>query len=81
MGKAVPKNVKSRAIMLAKDKPELFSQDFDKNKRALDSLELPFSKTIRNLVAGYITREMIKKAKKERKDKAFSERQMPKMAA
>lgn len=65
MGKAVPKNVKSRANILMQEKPELFTGDFEKNKRAVDALQLPFSKTIRNLVAGFITRELMKKSEKE----------------
>lgn len=68
MGKAVPKNVKSRANLLLKEKPELFSADFGKNKKSIDSLSLPFSKTIRNLVAGFITREVYKKQEKARKE-------------
>lgn len=69
MGKAVPKNVKSRANLLIKERPGLFSTDFEKNKKAVDSLQLPLYKTIRNLIAGFITREMLKKAKKEKREK------------
>lgn len=66
MGKAVPKNVKSKANLLLKVKPENFTLDFEKNKKAIDFLQLPISKSIRNLVAGFITREKVKKAKKEK---------------
>lgn len=69
MGKAVPKNVKSKAGILLKEKPELFTTDFEKNKNALGELQIPLSKAVRNLVAGFITREMLKKSRKENKEK------------
>ena len=81
MGKAVPKNVKSKVGILLKERPELFCTDFVKNKSLLNELSLPLSKVVRNLVAGFITRELLKKAKKERREKSFSERQAPKIAA
>jgi small subunit ribosomal protein S17e len=57
MGKAVPKRVKSLAKTLLEEYPEKFSsKDFVGNKKFIDSLNLPFSKNIRNLVAGFITR-------------------------
>lgn len=60
MGKAVPKAIKARAKTLMKLLPGKFAKDFEHNKRALDSLKLPFSKTDRNLIAGFITRQMAK---------------------
>lgn len=69
MGKAVPKNVKSKAGILLKERPGLFCTDFEKNKALLNELSLPLSKTVRNLVAGFITREVLKKAKKENREK------------
>ena len=56
MGKAVPKNVKSRANILLEERPELFSENFEKNKESIKSLELPLTKKIRNRVTGFITR-------------------------
>jgi small subunit ribosomal protein S17e len=58
MGKAVPRAIKIRAEDLIRLLPEKFSRDFEQNKRALDSLGLPFSKTDRNLIAGFISRKM-----------------------
>tara|TARA_Y100000310_G_scaffold342688_1_gene446936 strand:+ start:4321 stop:4512 length:192 start_codon:yes stop_codon:yes gene_type:complete len=58
MGKSVPKAIKSRSNILIKMFPEKFSRDFEKNKLVIDSFELPFSKTDRNLIAGFITRKM-----------------------
>ena len=58
MGKAVPKAIKMRAKKLLTLMPESFSKDFDKNKKAIDSLGADFSKTERNLVAGFITRKI-----------------------
>ena len=40
-----------------------FSTDFDKNKKIVDEIRSIDSKKIRNVVAGYITKEM-EKAKK-----------------
>jgi len=58
MGKAVPRGVKSRAHKLMELYKENFSLDFEKNKGFIDSLNLPFPKKIRNLIAGFITREI-----------------------
>lgn len=67
MGKAVPKNVKSRANILLKERKSLFSSNFEKNKSAVKGLNLPLSKTIRNLIAGFITGEFRKKEDKAKK--------------
>ena len=37
--------------------PELFSDDYEKNKKALDDLALIPSKQLRNKIAGYIAKE------------------------
>jgi len=58
LGKAVPRAIKVRAETLIKLMPGKFSKDFDKNKQVIDSLELPFPKTDRNLMAGFITRKI-----------------------
>jgi ribosomal protein S17E len=60
MGKSVPKGVKSKAEILMKTAE--FSKDFEKNKEIINSMNLGFSKKIRNLIAGYISR---KKASEE----------------
>ncbi|MBU0662012.1 MAG: 30S ribosomal protein S17e [Candidatus Diapherotrites archaeon] len=54
MGKAVPRGVKTRAEDLLEKFPEQFSNDFEKNKAFLDSLEFDLAKSTRNLIAGYI---------------------------
>lgn len=58
MGKAVPKGIKSKANLLVSKFADRFSPDFDKNKEFIKTLELPFSKKERNLMAGFITRKM-----------------------
>ena len=62
MGKAVPKAIKSRAEILIKMFPDKFSKDFEKNKREIDALDLEFSKTDRNIIAGFITRKIAEAA-------------------
>ncbi len=57
MGKAVPKGIKSRAEFLIKKFPDKFGKDFEKNKQALNELDLPLSKVTRNLMAGFLTRK------------------------
>jgi ribosomal protein S17E len=56
MGKAVSKALKYKGEVLLRELPEKFGKDFEKNKRALDELELGLSKTNRNVLAGYIVR-------------------------
>ncbi len=57
MGKAVPRNIKQRANLLIEKFPDETSDDFEKNKEFINSMELPFSKKTRNLMAGFITRQ------------------------
>lgn len=63
MGKAVPKAIKMRVEILLRELPDRFSTDFEKNKQALDSLNLKFSKFDRNLMAAFVTRKMRKRKK------------------
>ena len=63
MGKAIPKAIKFRARVLLEERPELFSIDFEKNKRAIDSLKLPLYKSTRNLIAGFIVRTLKARAR------------------
>lgn len=60
MGKSVPKGVKTKAEILMNENKE-FSRDFEKNKEVINSMDLGFSKKIRNLIAGYIARRMSSK--------------------
>ena len=62
MGKAVPRQIKIRAEFLLQQFPKRFTQDFEHNKAALASFQLPFSKTDRNLMAGFITRKVNEQA-------------------
>ncbi len=55
MGKSVPKGVKTKANILMGESNE-FSRDFEKNKEIINSMDLSFSKKIRNLIAGYVSR-------------------------
>lgn len=57
MGKAVPKNIKSKANTLLATYPEQISTDFEANKRFIDSLGMDMAKTVRNLIAGFVTRK------------------------
>jgi ribosomal protein S17E len=61
VGKAIVKGLKTKADLLLKTIPERFSTDFEKNKGVLVELGIPFTKLNRNLLAGYITREVKKK--------------------
>ena len=54
MGKAVPRGIKVKAEQLLTRFPDDFSEDFEKNKAFLDSLDLGFYKSTRNLIAGHI---------------------------
>jgi ribosomal protein S17E len=60
MGKAVPRSIKLRASQLIEMFPEKVSVDFTKNKEFINSLELPFAKSTRNLIAGFISRTLKK---------------------
>ncbi len=61
MGKAIPRGIKQRANTLLTERPELFTTDFEKNKKAIDSLGIPMFKTTRNLIAGFIVRKLKQK--------------------
>lgn len=63
LGKSTPKSIKIRAEILLSEKSGIFASDFEKNKAALSSLNLPIPTSNRNLIAGYITRKLKEKAK------------------
>ena len=50
------KAIKRTAYMLVKQYPELWSTDFEHNKRVLSQIAEIRSKVYRNRIAGYITR-------------------------
>ena len=59
--KSIP--VKNLARDIIAEHGDRFSTDFDKNKKIIDEIRSIESKKIRNVVAGYITKEM-ERAKK-----------------
>lgn len=61
MGKSVSKGLKYKAEVLVKELPERFSNNFDKNKEELNTMDLGLSKTSRNVLAGYIVRLVARK--------------------
>lgn len=52
--------IKNMGTSIIKEHGKKFSEDFDSNKKALDEIKDIKSKKVRNIVAGYITREMRK---------------------
>ncbi len=66
MGRVRPKYIKSLGDKLMEIYPDKFTVDFQHNKTAVSQLaEIP-SKSVRNRVAGYITR-MVKRKKAQEK--------------
>lgn len=61
MGNIKPTYIKRIAIELLDRFPESFTLDFAENKNKVDELCDISSKTMRNRVAGYITRKVRKK--------------------
>ncbi|MEM0021954.1 MAG: 30S ribosomal protein S17e [Archaeoglobaceae archaeon] len=60
MGTVKPTYIKVIATELLKRYPEMFTSNFDENKKLVSQLTTIKSKTIRNRVAGYITRKVNK---------------------
>ena len=58
LGKAVPKSIKSRVEILLEKFPEKFGKDFDKNKQVLNELDLSLRRFDRNMIAGFLTRQI-----------------------
>jgi len=63
VGNSVPKNIKARASVLIQNFPNDVSSDFEKNKLFISSLGLPFSKSTKNRISGFIVRKIKEKAK------------------
>ncbi len=63
MGRVKSIQVKTLGDDIIKEHAKKFSGDFEKNKQALKEIKDIKSKKIRNVVAGYITKE-IKRIKK-----------------
>ncbi|MFB6242735.1 MAG: 30S ribosomal protein S17e [Halobaculum sp.] len=51
-----PKYVKQTATVLLERYPESFNTDFETNKESVEKLTNVESKSVRNRIAGYITR-------------------------
>ncbi|MDI9611375.1 MAG: 30S ribosomal protein S17e [Archaeoglobales archaeon] len=58
MGTVKPAYIKVIAAELLKKYPEKFTSNFGENKKLVSQLTTIRSKTIRNRVAGYITRKV-----------------------
>ena len=56
MGRIRPTYIKRVSIELVNKYPEVFSEDFENNKTMVNSLTDVSSVTMRNRIAGYITR-------------------------
>jgi len=63
MGTVKPAYIKVIANELLKRYPELFTSNFDENKKLVSKVTTITSKTIRNRVAGYITRKVNRSVK------------------
>ncbi len=68
MGKAVPKGIKTKAVTIMKELPEEVSDNFEANKKTVNSLQLPIGKWTRNVMSGFIARK-IKQQKQAEKRK------------
>ncbi|ABL88267.1 SSU ribosomal protein S17E [Pyrobaculum islandicum DSM 4184] len=66
MGRVKPKYIKSLARRLLETYPDKFTDSFEENKKAVAQLADIPSKTVRNKVAGYITR-LVKRLKTQEK--------------
>jgi len=70
MGRVKPKFIKSLAEKLLEMYPDKFTESFEENKKAVAELADIPSKTVRNKVAGYITRLVKRRKAKEKAEQA-----------
>ena len=63
MGRIKSIAIKNLAREIIEEHASRFSTDFEKNKKIIDEIRKIESKYIRNVVAGYITKEMERKKK------------------
>lgn len=63
MGRIKTIPIKTLGDRLIEEHSDKFTTDFEKNKKVLESLKDIKSKKIRNILAGYITKEMKKMGK------------------
>lgn len=60
MGRIKTIPIKSLGDRLLEEHADKFTTDFEKNKKVIDSLKDMTSKKMRNILAGYITKEVQK---------------------
>jgi len=70
MGRVKPKFIKSLAEKLLEAYPDRFTESFEENKKTVAELADIPSKTVRNKVAGYITRLVKRQKAKEKAEQA-----------
>ena len=63
MGRIKTIPIKSLGDRLLEEHADKFTTDFEKNKKVIDSLKDMNSKKMRNVLAGYITKEVQKMKK------------------
>mgnify|MGYP000232785741 CR=1 FL=1 len=76
MGKVRPAYVKNTARMLLERYPDRFTTDFEHNKKVVGEL-VETSKRVRNRIAGYITRLVKQRQKREALEEASVEAEIP----
>ena len=64
MGRIRTKMIKKLSKKLVEQYPEKFSPDFEKNKQALNEMQLFSDKPVRNKIAGYIV-NVVEKTKSQ----------------
>lgn len=68
MGSIRPSNIKRIAIELVEKNQGSFNENFDKNREILKSSLTGVSKRTLNLIAGYVTRYVLKKQSRLKKE-------------
>ena len=56
MGRIKTQLVKRAALKLMKEHPKTFKKDFSENKTLLTGVSIIYSKKLRNIIAGYLSR-------------------------
>ncbi len=67
MGKAVPKGIKTKAVTIMNEMAEEVSDNFEGNKKTINSLALPIGKWTRNVMAGFMARKIKQKKQAEKR--------------
>lgn len=67
MGKAVPKGIKTKAVTIMNELAEEVSDNFEANKKTINSLQLPIGKWTRNVMAGFMARKIKQKKQAEKR--------------